>query len=93
MDDKPTAGLVTAIIIAPLVALCCLGPVFIGSAVGGILGWFSGQGLVVGGMLTLLAGAAGYAVMRWRRRSSRRADASPTCACDEFNAPPGGRQE
>lgn len=38
MDDKPTAGLVTAIIIAPLVALCCLGPVFIGSAVGGILG-------------------------------------------------------
>ncbi len=34
MDDKPTAGVVTAIIIAPLVALCCLGPVFIGSAMG-----------------------------------------------------------
>lgn len=64
MDDKPTAGIVTAIIIAPLVALCCLGPVVIGSAVGGVLGWFSGQGLVIGGVLTLLAGAAGYALMR-----------------------------
>ncbi|NKC23606.1 hypothetical protein HED50_24405 [Ochrobactrum oryzae] len=48
LDDKPTAGIVTAIIIAPLVALCCLGPVVIGSAVGGVLGWFSGQGLVIG---------------------------------------------
>ncbi|CAN7619876.1 hypothetical protein HW571_22930 [Agrobacterium genomosp. 3] len=92
MDDKPTAGIVTAIIIAPLVALCCLGPVVIGSAVGGVLGWFSGQGLVIGGVLTLLAGAAGYALMRWRRASSRREDASPTCTCDEPKARPGSRQ-
>ncbi len=93
MNEKPTAGVVTAIIIAPLVALCCLGPVFIGSAVGGLMGWLSGQRLVMAGVLALLAGAVGYAVMRWRRASSHRADAALTCTYDESKAQPGGRQQ
>jgi hypothetical protein len=60
----------TAIVVAPLVALCCLGPLFIGSAVGGVVGWLSGQGLALIAVLAFLAAAIGYAVMRWRRASS-----------------------
>lgn len=30
--------------------------------------------------------AIGYAVMRWRRDSSNRVDAGPTCACDVSEA-------
>jgi len=82
MNEKPAAGLMTAIVVAPLVALCCLGPLFIGSAVGGVVGWLSGQGLALTAVLAFLAAAIGYAVMRWRRASSNRVNAGPTCACD-----------
>jgi uncharacterized protein YcfJ len=75
MDEKPIAGIVTAIIIAPLVALCCLGPLVIGSALGGVVGWFSGQGLGLTAVLVFSAGAVGYAVTRWRRASSREGNA------------------
>jgi len=86
MDEKPAAGLITAIIIAPLVALCCLGPVFIASAAAGVAGWLSGRSLVLAAVLALLAAAIGYAVTRWRPNSSRRRNAGPTCACDEPKA-------
>lgn len=89
MDDKPAAGLITAIVIAPLVALCCLGPVFIASAAAGVGGWLSG-GLVWATMLALLAAAIGYAAMRWRRASSRGEDVSLTCVCDEPKARQAG---
>ena len=82
VNEKPAAGLMTAIVVAPLVALCCLGPLFIGSAVGGVVGWLSGQGLALIAVLAFLAAAIGYAVMRWRRASSNRVNAGPTCACD-----------
>lgn len=77
MDERPIAGIVTVIIIAPLIALCCLGPLFIGSAVGGVVGWLSGQGPVLTVALALLAGALGFAVMRWRRASSRAQAGTP----------------
>lgn len=76
----------TAIVVAPLVALCCLEPLFIGSAVGGLVGWLSGQGLPLTAVLAFLAAAIGFAVMRWRRASSHQVDAGPTCACDVSEA-------
>jgi hypothetical protein len=45
MNDKPRTGILTALAIAPIVALCCLGPVVLGSAVlGGIAGWLASLG-------------------------------------------------
>lgn len=83
MDEKPGVGLVTAIIIAPLVALCCLGPLVIGSALGGVVGWFSGQGLGLTAVLVFSTGAVGYAVTRWRRASSRDGNVGPQGVSEE----------
>ncbi|MEW6629514.1 MAG: hypothetical protein AB1440_01470 [Pseudomonadota bacterium] len=77
MDEKPFAGLVTAIIIAPLAVLCCLGPLLIGSALGGVAGWLGGQRLGLTAVLALSAGAIGYAVMRRRRAIDRNASGHP----------------
>ena len=40
MDDKPIALLVTAAVVAPICALCILGPAILGSAVGWVSAWF-----------------------------------------------------
>jgi hypothetical protein len=95
MDEKRVAGLVTAIIIAPLVALCCLGPLLIGSALGGVAGWLSGQGLGLTAVLALSAGAVGYAVMHWRRAADRNVSGHPlnTGATEALQLPSGRAQE
>lgn len=80
----------TAIIIAPLVALCCLGPSLIGSAMGSIVGWLGEQGFVLTTALALLAEAFGYAVMRWRRPRSGGEGSGLTCGCVGSKALQGG---
>ncbi len=42
MSEKLLAGLVAAVVIAPLCALCVLGPLFLGSAIALVTGWFNG---------------------------------------------------
>jgi len=42
MDDKPIAMLVAAVVVAPICALCILGPAILGSAVAGVVAWFGG---------------------------------------------------
>jgi len=39
MSDKPVAGLVTAAIVAPIAAACCLGPVALASGAAAIFAW------------------------------------------------------
>jgi len=67
MSDKPKAGLVTAVVIAPLVVLCCAGPPLIGPAVVAITAWIGGIGpvaMVLAGILSaLLVGS----FLRWRK--------------------------
>lgn len=82
MDEKPTAGLATAIIVVPLMALCCLGPLFIGSIVGGFVSWLDGQGAFVIVVIALVAGLASYALVRWRRSSARSGGEGLACPCD-----------
>jgi uncharacterized membrane protein len=64
MSDQPTAGLVTALLVAPICALCILGPAILG----GVIGWVSGNGPLVTALVVVFVGAGAIAVKYWRRR-------------------------
>ncbi len=74
MSDKPVAGLVAAVAIAPVVALCCLGPAFLGSAVAWVSGWFSGLDPVTTTALAIVAAVLVIALLR--RSKARRGRAN-----------------
>ena len=74
MKEKATAGLVTALLVAPICALCLLGPVVLG----GFLTWVSarlgGFDWGTAGVLAGLAAILVFAIVRRRRtRDGRRA--------------------
>jgi hypothetical protein len=75
MSDKPFAGLVIAAVAAPVAILCCLGAVFLGSLLGGMVGWLSGLNLVAGAGLVLVASLLAYGFVLWRRVRRRHEDA------------------
>ncbi len=56
MSEKTYAGFVTAALIAPLVALCCFGPVLLGSLLGGVAGQLGGLNLLEVAGATAAAG-------------------------------------
>ena len=67
MSDKPIAGLVAAVAVAPLCAVCILGPAILGSAVTSVAGWLGDLNLIaataaVGGLAALVFG-----VLWWSR--------------------------
>ena len=67
VNEKSLAGFVVAALIAPLVAVCCVGPVVLGSLLGGLVGWLGGLDyLEVAGANASVAVAV-YAFLRWRR--------------------------
>jgi hypothetical protein len=68
VSDKPVAGFVTLIVAAPLVLLCCLGPVVLIGLLAGTAGWFAGLGLMA---IAGSAALAGYVAFRQYRRASR----------------------
>lgn len=70
MNEKLIAGLVTAAVIAPVCAVCVLGPVVLASIFAGVTGWLGGFGPVVTAGLVLVAGTAAYGIIR-RRRARR----------------------
>lgn len=73
MSDKPIAGLLTAIAVAPLCLVCALGPAALAAAAGSFLAWLGGFSL------PLLAAAVAIAAwIGWRalqRTVRRRAQA------------------
>lgn len=73
MNDKGVAGLTTALLIAPLVVVCCLGPAVLGSALGALVGWLGGFGPAEVFGAALAGGLSVYGLFRWRRRQARRA--------------------
>ena len=76
MNEKLTAGIVTAAAIAPVCAACILGPAVLGSMIAGIAGWFGGLSAITTAGLVLVAGIAVYEFIR--RRRSRRSPMSLT---------------
>ncbi len=88
MHDKIVAGAVTAVVIAPMCAVCILGPAVVGSVLGGISGWIGGLSPV---LTTGLAIATGILVVQIvRRRRTRIAPRDKTSAPAPERAPGGG---
>jgi hypothetical protein len=79
MNDKPVAGVVTALVAVPLALLCCLGPIALGSVLAGVAGWLGGLGVFAILGVVLTAAAAGYGLLRWRWARFRRAGGSEAC--------------
>jgi hypothetical protein len=67
MSDKPIVGLVIAAVVAPVALLCCLGPVVLGSILGGIVGWFDGLNLLAAGGVALATSLLTYGFLLWRK--------------------------
>ncbi len=71
MSDKLVAGLVGAVAIAPICALCILGPAAAVSVVAGAAGWFGGAGPLLTIGIVLAAGALVWRTLRRRKLRSR----------------------
>ncbi|MBI1774454.1 MAG: hypothetical protein HYR63_03815 [Proteobacteria bacterium] len=71
MNEKPVAGLFTVIASVPLL-LCCLGPVVLGSVIGGIVSLLGGLNPAAAVASALAIGVAVYAIIRWRKVWVRR---------------------
>ena len=81
MRDKFVAGLVAAVAIAPICALCILGPAAAISVVAGAAGWLGGAGPVLTIGVMLAAGALVWRTLRrreFRRELQSRGGAEPS---------------
>ena len=72
MGEKFVAGIVTAAAIAPICAVCILGPAAIGSLFAGAFGWLGNFG-PLGTIALMIAAAAGVLLYRHFFRRRRRA--------------------
>ncbi len=67
MSDKPIAMLVTAVGIAPICALCVLGPAVLGSLLAGTYAWLGGTGWVLTMGRMIAAGLFAHGTIRRRK--------------------------
>ncbi len=67
MSDKPVAMLVTAAIVAPICALCVLGPAFLSAWIAGL---FGGLGPVAATALAIIGAVLAFGFFRRRQRRS-----------------------
>ncbi len=100
MGEKLVAGIVTAAAIAPICAVCILGPVAIGSLFAGAFGWLGGFGPLATLALMIAAGALVYRHFLRRRMRARpghgeSSDAGSHAAQAEvgWNRMPDGRSD
>ena len=70
MSDKLMAGLVTAVVIAPVCVACALGPAVLASFFGGMFGWMAGLDPIPVIGLTIIAGIAVHSLVRRKRTRS-----------------------
>ena len=75
MGEKFVAGIVTAAAIAPICAVCILGPAAVGSLFAGAFGWLGDFG-PLGTVALMIAAAAGVLVIRHFSRRRMRAPRS-----------------
>lgn len=68
MNEKFVAGIVTAVGIAPLCAVCVLGPAAIGSVFAGAFAWLGGAGPLLTIALMVAAGLLVYRTLRRKHK-------------------------
>ncbi len=92
MNEKLVAGMVTAAGIAPLCAVCVLGPAAIGSALAGAFAWLGGAGPSLTVAVMAATGLLVYRTVRRRHkpiatpRDDRSAPRLPTMENSEAEA-------
>jgi hypothetical protein len=69
MNDKPLAGILTAVIAAPLVLVCCGGAVFIIPFVSSFASWLGGLDIISALMIGLVIASGITGIRRWFRRT------------------------
>ena len=70
MEEKWAVGIVSAVMISPICAVCILGPAAIGSLFAGSIGWLGGFGTLATIALMIAAGAFVYRhILRRRTRA------------------------
>ncbi len=90
MNEKLLAGLVTAVVVAPICALCILGPAFLVSALAGALGWFGwldpvlATGLAIVGALVVFGLARKWNARARHSGSSDSSEPRPAPAAERF---------
>ncbi len=67
MGEKLAVGIVSAVVISPICAVCILGPAAIGSLFAGAAGWLGGFGPLATVALMIAAGAFVYRYILQRR--------------------------
>ena len=83
MSDKPLAVLVAALVVAPLCAICILGPAALGAMIAGVWGGFTGNTALLAVAVVILASALAYALKRRQRRGRDRASSAARNAAPE----------
>ncbi len=72
MSDKPVAGVLTAIAVAPLCLVCALGPAAFVTAAGSFLAWVSGFAVpLIASLLAVASWLAWRGFQRWQRRRAQ----------------------
>lgn len=90
MSDKPLAGLVAAIAVAPLCVLCLLGPAAFVAAGGWFLAWLGGFGMPL--VVAVLA-AGGWLAWRILHRRSPTREAPQRELAERQSREPSGHLE
>ncbi len=71
MSDKPTGGIITALIIAPLLAICCLGPIVFTSFAAGFFSWIGGIDPLRIVLVMALVAIGAFYFFRWLKNHCR----------------------
>ena len=74
MNGKFMAGVTTAIVVAPVCAVCILGPALIGSFLGGFAGWFGGLDPLAVAGLAMAIGVLAIVIAKRRHAATPKAD-------------------
>lgn len=91
MNDKLFAGLFTAVVIAPICAVCVLGPAVVGSVLAVAFGWIADLRPVVTTGLAIIAAILVYGF--FRRRQDRRSVADHGDREGLFSVHPFGNRQ
>lgn len=82
MSDKPIAVILAGIGVVSLCAVCVLGPVVFGSAIGWAFGWFAGRSPMATIGLAIFAALVVYALLRRRHAARPREDPESAALSD-----------
>ncbi len=75
MSEKPVAALVAALAVAPICAVCILGPAFVGSALASIFGWFAGPRVIALAIIVMALGVGLFVLVKRKQHPSGRGKA------------------